>query len=234
MSLELGGCDPFVVFPGADLSAAVRALMGTRFYNAGQVCVAPKRLIVHRSVADTMIEMLSARIGRVVVGHGDEATTTMGPLHTSAVRDRLESQVADAVDLGATLIGGGRPDDAGHSGWYAQPGLLVDPPMGSRVRQEETFGPILSVIRVGETDEAVRTANETPYGLGASVWSGNNADALAVARQIRSGYTWINTIARVYDELPFGGVKDSGVGREHGAEALDSYLEDHTYVICAS
>lgn len=232
LTLELGGCDPFVMFADADISAAVRALMGTRFYNAGQVCVAPKRLIVHESVADVTIRRLSERLERVVVSTWDDPSATMGPLHNETTRSTLEAQIADARDAGATVVGGGRPETAETArGWFLRPSLVIDPPDGSRVRAEETFGPALTVLRFSETDQAVSIANETPYGLGASVWSADRDLARSVARRIDSGYSWINTIARVYDELPFGGVKNSGLGREHGIEALDSYLEDHSVVV---
>ena len=231
VSLELGGCDPFVLLADADTGAAARALMGTRFYNAGQVCVAPKRLIVQDAVADEIIELLTARISRVVPGPGLTPGSTMGPLHTERGREVLEGQIADAVDAGAELVGGGRPDCEGtEHGWFLRPGLLLDPPPKARVRTEETFGPVLSVVRVRDEDEAVAVANETPYGLGASVWSSDRDRAWSVARRIPAGYTWINALGRVYDELPFGGVRASGMGREHGIEALESYLEDRTFI----
>lgn len=231
LSLELGGCDPFVLLEDADLKGAVRSLMGTRFYNAGQVCVAPKRLVVQEQVADEVIEMLTARIARVQPGPGLEPGSTMGPLHTEAGRATLEAQVGDAVDAGAELIGGGRPDGAQFDrGWFLQPALLLNPPEGARVRTEETFGPVLSIMRVRDDEEAVAVANETVYGLGASVWSADRDRAWTVAQRIPAGYTWINTLGRVYDELPFGGVRASGVGREHGSEALESYLEDRTFI----
>ncbi|MFF5988779.1 aldehyde dehydrogenase family protein [Prauserella flavalba] len=231
VSLELGGCDPFVLLEDADVPAAVRSLVGTRFYNAGQVCVAPKRLIVSERVADEAIELLSGKLARITPGPGLSETATMGPLHTEQGRTLLEDQVADAADRGATLVGGGRPDGEDvERGWFARPALVVDPPAGARVRTEETFGPVLTVIRVRDEDEAAAVANETRYGLGASVWSGDQDRAFRLARRIPAGYTWINALGRVYDELPFGGVRDSGFGREHGTEALDSYLEDRTFI----
>jgi succinate-semialdehyde dehydrogenase/glutarate-semialdehyde dehydrogenase len=231
ITLELGGCDPFVLLDDADLPTAVRSLIGTRFYNAGQVCVAPKRLVVHQRVADEAVALLESKIQRIAPGPGLDPTSTMGPLHTEQGRAVLEEQVADAVDRGARLVGGGRPGgDALEHGWFIRPALLLDPPQGARVRTEETFGPVLSVIRVRDEDEAVAVANETAFGLGASVWSADSSRAFRVARRIPAGYTWINALGRVYDELPFGGVRDSGLGREHGVEALDSYLEDRTFV----
>jgi succinate-semialdehyde dehydrogenase/glutarate-semialdehyde dehydrogenase len=232
LSLELGGCDPFVVLEDADLSRSVRSLMGTRFFNAGQVCVAPKRLIVRDEIADRVIDMVSERMARIRVGPGLDPASTMGPLHNEAGRLKLEEQLADAADRGAKIVGGGRPDRTETAnGSFVEPSLVLDPPADARVRTEETFGPALTVLRVGSDEEAVQVANETPFGLGSAIWSADRDRALAVARQIPAGYTWINALGRVYDELPFGGVRDSGYGREHGVEVMESYLEDHTYVL---
>lgn len=232
LSLELGGCDPFVVLEDADLARSVRSLMGTRFFNAGQVCVAPKRLIVRDEVADRVIDMVAERIARIRVGPGLHEASTMGPLHTEAGRVKLEEQLADAADRGAKIIGGGRPEWADSTaGSFVEPSLVLDPPADARVRTEETFGPALTVVRVGSDEEAVAVANETPFGLGSSVWSADRDRALSVARRIPAGYTWVNALGRVYDELPFGGVRASGYGREHGVEVMESYLEDHTYVL---
>ena len=235
VGLELGGNDPVVVRADADLAGAARAIMGTRFYNAGQVCVAPKRLIAAREVAAELVDLIAAKLTKVVPGPGLAAGSTMGPLHTSAARDRLEAQIADAVDHGAKLIGGGRPDTPETSdGWFVRPSLLVDPDPGARVRTEETFGPALTVLTSRDDEEAIRLANETPYGLGASVWSADQAAALDLGERLDSGYCWINTIARVYDELPFGGVKDSGYGREHGHEGLEHFTYSRTVVLGGS
>lgn len=232
-TLELGGCDPFVLLEDADLPSAIRALGGSRFYNAGQVCVAPKRLVVRREVLDDAVSLLQERLSRVVLG--DSAVNpraTMGPMHTHAARERILSLVEDAVAHGAVRIGAQIPADGQLvDGPYITPGLLVSPSAAARVRVEETFGPILTVIPVESDEEAIAVANETPYGLGSSVWGGDHDRCMAVARDIDAGYKWVNALPRVYDELPFGGVKDSGVGREHGIEALDSYLEDTSVVV---
>ena len=156
----------------------------------------------------------------------------MGALHRADLRDRLDRQIADAADRGATIVGGERPTGPElANGWFVGPSLVLDPPREAWVRTEETFGPALTVIRVADDDEAVGVANETEYSLGCSVWSTDLARARAVANRIPAGYTWINALARVYDELPFGGVGQSGVGREHGAEALDSYVETRSFII---
>lgn len=233
LTLELGGCDPFVLLKDADLPSAVKALAGTRFYNAGQVCVAPKRLIAHRSVVDETVDLLQQRLDRVVLGNSAvNERASMGPLHRPEARARLLAQVDDAVKHGARLVGGVLPDDdLLKIGPYMQPALLIDPPCQAKVRHEETFGPVLTVIPVDTDAEAIQVANETPYGLGSSVWGLDVDRCTTIAKNIEAGYCWINALARVYDELPFGGVKDSGFGREHGTEALDSYLEDHTIVV---
>ena len=233
LTLELGGCDPFVLLEDADLPSAVKALAGTRFYNAGQVCVAPKRLVVHRSVIDETVDLLKQRLTRVVLGNSAvNERASMGPLHRIDVRSRLLAQIDDAVEHGARLVGGVLPDDELlMTGPYMQPALLIDPPSQAIVRREETFGPVLTIIPVDTDEEAIQVANETSYGLGASVWGLDEDRCTTIVKRIEAGYYWINALARVYDELPFGGVKDSGFGREHGIEALDSYLEDHTVII---
>lgn len=235
VTLELGGCDPFILFADADLEAAVRALGGTRFYNAGQVCVAPKRLIVERRVLDETVDLLRQRLGRVVLGNSVMSPgATMGPMHRFDARDRLVGQIEDAVAHGARRVGASIPDseDLAH-GPYMEPGLLIEPDRDARVRVEETFGPVLTVVAFDSDEDAVEIANETPYGLGSSVWGGDAARCMAVSGRIDAGYKWVNALGRVYDELPFGGVKDSGVGREHGTEGLDSYLEDTTFIMGA-
>jgi len=236
LTLEMGGCDPFVLLEDADLPSAVKALAGTRFYNAGQVCVAPKRLVVHRSVIDETVDLLKQRLTRVVLGNSAvNERATMGPLHRIDVRSRLLAQIDDAVEHGARLVGGVLPDDELlMTGPYMQPALLIDAPSQAIVRREETFGPVLTIIPVDTDEEAIQVANETSYGLGASVWGLDEDRCTNLVKKIEAGYYWINALARVYDELPFGGVKDSGFGREHGIEALDSYLEDHTVIIGAN
>jgi len=232
-TLELGGCDPFVLLEGTDLKAAVKALGGTRFYNAGQVCVAPKRLIVERSVMDDVVDLLQERLNRVVLGNSAVSpSASMGPLHTFDSRARLLGQIEDAVKNGATQIGARVPDDEDLAGGaYLEPGLLINPSVSARVRVEETFGPVLTVIPFDSEDEAIQLANETPFGLGASVWGPDSDRCMNMVGRIDSGYKWVNALGRVYDELPFGGIKESGVGREHGTEALDSYLEDISIIM---
>jgi acyl-CoA reductase-like NAD-dependent aldehyde dehydrogenase len=144
----------------------------------------------------------------------------------------LLGQIEDAVKHGAKQIGAGVPTGEGlEAGSYLEPGLLIDPSPSARVRVEETFGPVLTVIPFDTDDQAIQIANETPFGLGASVWGPDMDRSMKIMGHIDSGYKWVNALGRVYDELPFGGVKESGVGREHGIEGLDSYLEDISIIV---
>lgn len=236
VTLELGGCDPFVLFADADLNAAVKALGGTRFYNAGQVCVAPKRLIVERKVLDDTVDLLCQRIERMTLGNSATLqTASMGPMHRFDAREKLISQIEDAVMNGAHRVGASVPQSEDlANGPYMEPGLLIGPSRDARVWSEETFGPVLTILPFDTQEEAIEIANDTPYGLGSSVWGGDISRCMEVASQIDAGYKWVNALGRVYDELPFGGVKDSGIGREHGIEGLDSYLEDSTFIVGAN
>jgi succinate-semialdehyde dehydrogenase/glutarate-semialdehyde dehydrogenase len=151
----------------------------------------------------------------------------MGPIHTRAGRDELLAQMEDAG--GEVLIGGGA---AGHAkGWFLEPAVVSEPRADSRLLREEVFGPVLPVLRYGDFDDAIARANDTPYGLGSSIWTHDVRKIHRAARDIDAGMTWVNQIHYGYDELPFGGVKESGFGKEHGLEALDGYVELKSVVV---
>jgi len=237
ITLELGGSDPMIVMPDADLRKAVTGAMIGRFWNAGQACLAVKRLILHEEIHDAFLEALLAK----VKGYepGDPATRPekgkfrMGPLHTAAQREEVEAQLADAVERGAkVLCGGKRPDDPSLAkGHYFEPAVVVDVPTDSQLVTQEVFGPVLPVFKVASLDEAIALANDTPWGLGSSIWTNDLAASHKAIREIEAGVTWVNMIHYGYDELPFGGVKASGIGQEHGPEAVDHYLESKGAVI---
>jgi succinate-semialdehyde dehydrogenase/glutarate-semialdehyde dehydrogenase len=170
---------------------------------------------------------------KTTLGPGQDPKTRMGPLHTDTQRALVEAQVADAVSKGArVLTGGKRPaGDAFSRGFYLEPTLLTDVAHDSRMVKEEVFGPALPVWRVKDLDEAIALANDSPYGLGASVFTRDLKRAREAAERLEAGNVWVNSIEIGFDELPFGGVKDSGFGREHGPEALDYYLEPKGVVI---
>src|SRR4051794_16066864 len=233
VTLELGGSDPMIVCDDADLARAASAASMGRFYNCGQACLAVKRLYVFESVADEVIDAVARKAQRLRVGIGTEKGVHIGPLHTERQREILEDQLARTLDAGGeVLAGGGRPDDAAlQSGWFHEPTVVLEPPHDSPMATEEVFGPALPIWRVRDLDEALAYANASPFGLGSSVWTRDLDRAERAAAELDCGYTWINSPTKVYDELPFGGVKSSGYGKEHGVEALDHYTDQKAVVV---
>ena len=231
ITLELGGSDPMIVCPDADMRKAINGAMIGRFWNAGQACLAVKRLYLFDEIYDEFVEGLVKKVGRYVPGdpttRPEKPQVRMGPIHAPFQLAEVEAQLKDAVDKGANvLIGGKRPDDpALADGHFFEPAVVADVPEDSRLVTEEVFGPVLPVFRVSSLDEAIAKANNTIYGLGSSIWTNNMAMANKAIREINAGVTWVNQIHYGYDELPFGGVKASGIGHEHGPEAVDYYLE---------
>lgn len=228
VTLELGGSDPMIICDDADLKSAASAAAMGRFYNCGQACLAIKRLYVFDSVADEIIEAVAAKAKRLRVGLGDDPNSQMGPLHSAKQRDQLERQVAESG--GEVVAGGGRPEGL-ERGWFHEPTVVVEPGKDSPMAVEEVFGPALPIWRVRDLDEAIELANASPFGLGSSVWTGDLRRAERAAAELDCGYTWINSRTKVYDELPFGGLKASGYGKEHGSEALDYYTDQKSVVV---
>jgi acyl-CoA reductase-like NAD-dependent aldehyde dehydrogenase len=233
VSAELGGSDPVIVFPDADVDAAVRGINIGRFFNAGQACLAAKRVYVFEEIYDEFMEGLTKRVSRYELGDGMEKAEKpkirMGPLNAARHRDVLADQLQDAVDGGAKIAVGGNGHDG--KGYFFVPTVIEDAPHDSRVVREETFGPLLPVFKVNDVDEAIRLANDSAYGLGSSVYTHNVKWIHRAAQEIEAGMTWVNQLHFGYDELPFGGVKDSGIGREHGKEAIEHYLEQKSVVV---
>jgi acyl-CoA reductase-like NAD-dependent aldehyde dehydrogenase len=233
VTLELGGSDPMIVCDDANIEEAVKAAAVGRFFNCGQACLAIKRLYLFDSIADDFTDRLAARVKKLKVANGATEGAIVGPLHTAAQREEVESQVQDAVSRGARVLTGGErlrgaEYDRGH--FYA-PTLLADVPEDSRMVTEEVFGPALPIFRVGSLDEALEKANDSIFGLGSSVWTSDLKRATKAAERLEAGYTWINSAQIIYDELPFGGFKQSGYGKEHGTEALDYYTETKSVVV---
>jgi len=227
VSLELGGSDPCIVCDDADLDKAAPAVAIGRFFNCGQACLAVKRLYVFAGVYDAFVEKLVGRANRLKLGNGMEKETQMGPLHTAGQLKEVEEQVSDAVRRGAKVVaGGGRPEGPEYAkGHFYKPTVLVDVPEDARVATEETFGPILPIWKVKDLDEALAKANNHVYGLGSSIWTRDMTKAAVAAERLEAGNVWVNSLHYGHDEMPFGGVKQSGIGREHGIEALLSYTE---------
>jgi acyl-CoA reductase-like NAD-dependent aldehyde dehydrogenase len=234
LSLELGGSDPVIVCEDADLDAAVKAVIIGRYWNAGQACLGCKRVFLHDSVFDDFVGRLVERVKRYEPGDGtvkaEKPRLRMGPIHTRAARDELLEQIEDGVAKGGELLcGGGTGESA--SGWFLEPAVIAEPGADSRLVTEEVFGPVLPVFRYTDFDDAIKCANDTSYGLGSSIWTRDVRKIHRAAQEIESGMTWVNQIHYGYDELPFGGVKDSGFGKEHGIEALDGYVELKSVVV---
>jgi succinate-semialdehyde dehydrogenase/glutarate-semialdehyde dehydrogenase len=225
--LELGGSDPCIVLDDADLDAAVPAIMSGRFANCGQTCRAVKRLYVQVGIYEELLRRLAQRVAAIRIGNGADAGVEMGPMHTAEQRNEVEQQIADAVARGATVVhGGARPTDPDLSaGWFLQPTLITNAPDESRILAEEVFGPCLPVVSIADLDDGLRRANASPFGLGASIWTRDLATAWRAARAFESGFVWVNAEPSAPYKLPFGGIKDSGLGRENGSQGLLDYTD---------
>ena len=233
VTLELGGSDPMIVCEDADIDKALTGASVGRFYNCGQACLAVKRLYLVDSIYDQFVEKLVGKVQRLKLGNGLDKDTRLGPMHSKVQREEIESQVADTVKRGGkVVIGGKRPEGAEfEKGFFYLPTVLIDAPHDSRVVTEETFGPVLPVFKVKDLDEGIEKANSSVWGLGSSVWTKDLGKARRAAERLQAGNVWINSLHIGYDEMPFGGVKFSGIGREHGPEALEYYLETKGVVV---
>lgn len=231
VSLELGGNDPALVLADADLDAdAIHRLGIGAFLTTGQVCMAMKRLYVHRSRYDEVVDGLTAELEATRLGRGLDADTTMGPLHTARQRDYVAELLEEARGRGAEVRERGRPADDPDRGHFMLPSLVLDPPPDARVVAEEQFGPTLPVVPFDDEEEAVGMANDTWSGLCSSVWSGDPEHADAVAARLRTGTTFVNAHNAPWldDRAPFGGFDQSGMGREMGVEGVLAFTDTHS------
>lgn len=233
LSMELGGKSPGIVFADADFDAMIDGTAKGIFWNQGQVCAATSRLFVESSIHDDVVEALSARAASFTLGHGLDPSTTMGPVVSEEQRARVAHYVTVATDEGAKVAGRGTmPSDSElKSGSFHEPIILSGVRNEMRVAQEEIFGPLLSIIKFDTADQAIELANDTKYGLAASVWTQDINKAFKVARSVRAGSMWINDALQAPSEGMFGGFKESGFGRELGKLGLDESLEyKHIFV----
>ncbi len=224
--LELGGSDPFIVMPSADLQQAVAIAVRSRVFNSGQSCIAAKRFIVAAPVADEFTRQFVAAMEALTIGDPMDPTTEVGPMARGDLVETLSAQVADAVARGARVLTGGAPvAGAGH---YYPPTVLVDVPRDSRAYREELFGPVATVFRVADIDEAIARANDTRYGLGASVWTNDAVERDHFIEALEAGQVFVNAMVASDPRVPFGGVKMSGYGRELGPHGIREFTQVKT------
>jgi aldehyde dehydrogenase (NAD+) len=224
VTLELGGKSAAIILDDADISSTISGLLPAAIMNSGQACVAQTRILASRTRYPEVVEALVAAVRAMQVGDPIDPATMCGPMAAARQRDRVEGYIRIGRDEGARIAcGGGRPAGL-KKGWYVEPTVFVDVDNNMRIAQEEIFGPVLAVIPYNDTEEAVRIANQSAYGLSGTVWSADVGRGLAIARRIRTGIYTVNGMAMDFSS-PFGGFKASGIGRELGPEGLAAYLE---------
>jgi succinate-semialdehyde dehydrogenase/glutarate-semialdehyde dehydrogenase len=220
--VELGGSDPFIVMPSADLDQAVSTAVTARMINNGQSCIAAKRFIVHEQIYDEFVKKFVAGVAKIRIGDPMDENTQLGPLATGSIRDDLDKQVKASVAAGARVLTGGNKID--REGFFYAPTLLVDIPPDSPAAVEELFGPVASVFRAKDQSDAIRIANGTTFGLGASAWTRDAGERDRFVAEIESGLLFINGMVASDARLPFGGVKNSGFGRELGEFGIREFV----------
>jgi len=227
VSLELGGHAPFIVFPDADPAHAARGASLVKFLNTGQACICPNRIFVHRSIADKFLEVLRDRVGRLKAGNGLDEGVTIGPLIDEGALAKMDEHVTDAVGKGASVLLGGErlTGERYDAGTFFAPTVLTDVTPEMLIYREETFGPIAPVILFDDEDEVIRMANDTEYGLAAYLYTKDLSRAIRVSEALRFAIVGINDINPTSAAAPFGGMKESGLGREGGQEGIVEYLE---------
>jgi len=221
--LELGGSDPFIVMPSANLEVATSTAVKARTFNNGQSCIAAKRFIVAESIAEKFEQLFAQKMAALKVGDPFEESTELGPMSTPDGVLDLDRDVRKSVEAGAKVLTGGKPLD--RPGNFYAPTVLANIPVDSPAYKEEMFGPVASVIPFQDEGDAIRIANDTPYGLAGAVWTRDIYKAFRVVKSLRAGIIWVNHMQPTYVEAPWGGYKQSGFGRELGPWGLEEYLE---------
>jgi acyl-CoA reductase-like NAD-dependent aldehyde dehydrogenase len=223
-TLELGGKSANIVFPDADPDAAANGLVAGIFAAAGQTCIAGSRGLVHEAIYDEMVERVADRAARIVMGDPQQPATEMGPICFPGQLQKIEKFVQQARDSGARIVTGG--DDGGLGGLFFAPTIIADVTNDAPVCQEEIFGPVLSMLKFADEQEAVAIANDSRYGLAAGIWTSDIQRTFRMTKKLRVGTVWVNAYRTLNFAMPFGGVKASGFGRENGSEGLHEYLRD--------
>jgi acyl-CoA reductase-like NAD-dependent aldehyde dehydrogenase len=227
VTLELGGKSPSIVLDDADIETAVDGVLYGCFLYSGQICESGTRLLLPESLHDEFVERLVERAKTITLGDTRDWETDLGPVISAKQHARILGYLKTGVEEGATLaLGGGVPKGAQFErGHWIEPTIFTDVRNDMRIAREEVFGPVLSVLKYTSDKEAIEIANDTAYGLASSIWSGDNDRALSMANEIEAGSVWINDSHQINCQVPFGGYKQSGLGRELGPDALDEYTE---------
>jgi succinate-semialdehyde dehydrogenase/glutarate-semialdehyde dehydrogenase len=220
--LELGGSDPFIVMPSADLESTIKTGVAARIQNAGQSCIAAKRFILSGQIYDEFVSGFVKGMQALKIGDPLDSTTEIGPLATEAILHGVDGQVQKSIAAGATLLTGGKRID--RPGFFYEPTVLADIPRDSPAYREEIFGPVASLFRVADRQEALKIANDSSFGLGASAWTNDAQEKEFFATQLEAGMVFINSMVASDPRLPFGGAKRSGFGRELGAEGIREFV----------
>lgn len=224
--LELGGSDPFIVMPSADIEGAVAAALKSRTLNNGQSCINAKRFMIHTEVYDQFVDLFVSKVKALKIGDPMDPTTEIGPLASKSGRDEVVALVEDAVKKGATVLAGG--DVPEQPGWWFTPTVLADLPADSLLIHEEAFGPVASIYRVKDLDEAIAIANQTRFGLSSAIWSTDAAELDKAVSEIEAGAVFVNGFSASFNELPFGGIKASGYGRELAVVGMREFMNMKT------
>ena len=224
--LELGGSDPFIVMPSADLEKAVDAAVTGRTINNGQSCIAAKRFIVHQDIYDDFAERFVAKFEALTVGDPMAGDTDIGPLATGAIREEIDEQVEISIEKGAARLTGAEPIDG--KGYFYRPGILAQVPESAPAYSDEIFGPVAMLFKAGSLDEAIAIGNATRFGLGSAIWTNDKDEIERAANEIDAGATFVNAIVASDPRLPFGGVKASGYGRELSRDGLREFVNRKT------